>query len=121
MHRPSQRGSDSAAAKVSSSSRRPTSGHRVATVIEAQIRRHGRSRSVAGAPPRMTAWAAYHAEMRLRTRGVVMVVAAIVGIVVIGIDAADDGFSAWNAVAIVCFAVVLVYGYLYVTERRPGH
>lgn len=50
-----------------------------------------------------------------------MVVAAVVGIVATVIDAADDGFGAWNAVAIVCFAVVLMYGYLYVTERRPGH
>jgi len=59
--------------------------------------------------------------MRLRTRGIVMIVAAIVGIVVTIIDAADDGFSAWNAVSIICFAIVLLYGYLYVTEGRSGH
>jgi len=62
----------------------------------------------------------YHLDMRHRTRGVVMIVASIVGIVASGVDAANDGFSAWNAVAIVCFAVVLVYGYLYLAERRPG-
>jgi hypothetical protein len=48
-----------------------------------------------------------------------MIVVSIVGIVVNILDAVDDGFSAWNAVSIVCFAVVLLYGYLYVTERRP--
>jgi hypothetical protein len=73
---------------------------------------------VAAAPPRTTT---YHALVRVATRGVVMMVAALVGIVVTVIDAATDGFSAWNAVAIVCFAVVLVYGYLYVTHRRPEH
>jgi hypothetical protein len=50
-----------------------------------------------------------------------MIVAAVLGIVVTLIDAADDGFSAWNAVSIVCFAIVLVYGYLYLTERRSRH
>jgi hypothetical protein len=56
----------------------------------------------------------------VRTRGVVMIVAAVVGIVATVIDAADDGFSAWNAVEIVGFAVVLLCGYLYVTARRSG-
>jgi hypothetical protein len=49
----------------------------------------------------------------LRTRGLVMIVVSVVGIVVNVLDAADDGFSVWNAVAIVCFAVVVLYGYLY--------
>jgi hypothetical protein len=57
----------------------------------------------------------------LRTRGLVMIVAAVLGIAVTLIDAADDGFSTWNAVSIVCFAIVLVYGYLYLTERRSRH
>jgi hypothetical protein len=47
-----------------------------------------------------------------------MTLVAVVGIVANVIDGADDGFSVWNAVAIVCFGVVLVYGYLYLTERR---
>lgn len=51
--------------------------------------------------------------MGLRTRGLVMIVVSVVGIVVNVLDAADDGFSVWNAVAIVCFAVVVLYGYLY--------
>jgi hypothetical protein len=57
--------------------------------------------------------------MRLRSRGLVMTVLGIVGIVVTILDAADDGFSVWNAVAIVCFAVVLFYGYLYFRAASP--
>jgi hypothetical protein len=56
--------------------------------------------------------------MRLRTRGLVMIAVSVIGIVVNIIDAADDGFSAWNAVAIVCLAVVLFYGYLYLPAAR---
>jgi len=49
-----------------------------------------------------------------------MVVLAVVGIAATVIDAVDDGLSAWNTVAIVCFVVVFIYGYLYLTERRPN-
>jgi hypothetical protein len=57
--------------------------------------------------------------MRLRSRGLVMTVLGIVGIVVTILDAADDGFSVWNAVAIVCFAVVVFYGCLYFRAASP--
>jgi hypothetical protein len=53
----------------------------------------------------------------VRTRGLASLVAAILGIVVTAIDAADDGFSVWNAISIICFAVVFIYGVLYFTGR----
>ena len=54
-------------------------------------------------------------------RGIAMVVAAIVGIVVTIGDAVDDGLSVWNVIGIMAFVVVLVYGALYLTAaRRAG-
>jgi hypothetical protein len=53
----------------------------------------------------------------MRTRGIVMLIAAVVGIVVTIVDGADDGFSFWNGVSLACFAVVAVYGAAYITQR----
>jgi len=53
-----------------------------------------------------------------RLRGFIMLLVGLVGIVVTILDGADDGFSLWNGIAIVCFAVVLIYGYLYLANRR---
>jgi hypothetical protein len=46
-----------------------------------------------------------------------MLIAAVVGIVVTIIDAADDGFSVWNGVALVCFVVVGLYGFASLNQR----
>jgi len=46
-----------------------------------------------------------------------MLLAAVVGIVVTVLDAADDGFSVWNGVGLVCFVVVGLYGLAYVRGR----
>jgi hypothetical protein len=53
-----------------------------------------------------------------RLRGFIMLLVGLIGIVVTILDGADDGFSVWNGIAIVCFAVVLIYGFLYLTNRR---
>jgi hypothetical protein len=53
-----------------------------------------------------------------RLRGVIMLIVGAIGIVVIVLDAADDGFSLWNAIAIACFVVVVLYDYLYLANRR---
>lgn len=53
-----------------------------------------------------------------QTRGIVSIVVGAIGIIVNIIDGADDGFSLWNGIGIVCFLVMIVYGYLYLTERR---
>jgi len=53
-----------------------------------------------------------------RLRGFIILLVGLVGIVVTILDGADDGFSLWNGIAIVCFAVVLIYGYLYLANRR---
>jgi hypothetical protein len=53
-----------------------------------------------------------------RLRGFVMLIVGAVGIVVTILDASDDGFSLWNAIAIACFVVVAIYGYLYLANRR---
>ena len=55
--------------------------------------------------------------MTLRLRGVLMLIAAVAGIVVNVIDAADDGFSVWNGISIACFVVVLLYGLRDLTNR----
>ena len=48
-----------------------------------------------------------------------MLIVGAIGIVVSVLDAADDGFSLWNGIAIACFVVVVLYGYLYLATRRP--
>jgi hypothetical protein len=53
----------------------------------------------------------------MRTRGFVMLLAAVVGIIVTILDAADDGFSLWNGVGIACFVIVGLYGLSYVRGR----
>ena len=57
--------------------------------------------------------------MALRVRGVVMILVAVVGVVVAIFDGIDDGFSVWNLVSIVCFAVVLLYGLSYLSRSNP--
>jgi hypothetical protein len=52
--------------------------------------------------------------VKTRSRGFVMTVTAILGIVVNVIDGVDDDFSVWNGIGIVCFLVVLAYGVAYV-------
>jgi hypothetical protein len=37
----------------------------------------------------------------------------VVGAIVTILDAVDDGFSVWNLIAMVCFAVVVLYGMAY--------
>ena len=46
-----------------------------------------------------------------------MLLAAALGIVVTILDAADDGFSIWNGVALACFAIVAIYGVAYLKGR----
>ena len=53
-----------------------------------------------------------------RLRGFIMLIVGLIGIVVSILDGADDGFSLWNGIAIACFVVVLIYGYLYLANRR---
>jgi hypothetical protein len=57
--------------------------------------------------------------MTLRLRGVFMLLAAVLGIVVNVLDAADDGFSVWNGVGIALFIVVGVYGLAWIFESHP--
>jgi hypothetical protein len=54
----------------------------------------------------------------MRARGLAMVVAAVVGILVTVFDAVDDGFSVWNLISIVCFGIVLLYGISYLSSSR---
>jgi hypothetical protein len=58
--------------------------------------------------------------MRTTARGLAMLVAAVVGIVVTIIDGADDGFSIWNAIGLVCFAIVGLYGIAALSSRPPS-
>jgi hypothetical protein len=53
----------------------------------------------------------------MRARGVAMLIAAVVGIVVTILDAIDDGFSIWNGIGLACFAIVGIYGISYVSQR----
>jgi hypothetical protein len=55
--------------------------------------------------------------MSLSARGIAMLVAGFVGIVVSILDAVDDGFSVWNGISIACFVVVLLYGVRELTNR----
>ena len=50
-------------------------------------------------------------------RGIAMLVAGCVGIIVSILDAVDDGFSVWNGISIACFVVVLLYGLRDLTNR----
>jgi hypothetical protein len=54
-----------------------------------------------------------------RTRGFIMVVAALIALGANVLDAANDGASVWNLVAILCFAVVLFLGFELVA-KNPG-
>ena len=56
--------------------------------------------------------------MSLSPRGIAMLVAGFVGIIVSILDAVDDGFSVWNGISIVCFVVVLLYGVRELASRR---
>jgi hypothetical protein len=53
-----------------------------------------------------------------QTRGIVSIIVGAIGIVMNIIDGTDDGFSLWNGIAIVCFLIMIAYGFLYLTERR---
>ena len=78
---------------------------------------HGRPGVVHGGQDRTASDRANCHDADMRTRGFVMLLAAVVGIVVTILDAADDGFSLWNGVGIVCFIVVGLYGVSYVRGR----
>ena len=56
--------------------------------------------------------------MTLRLRGVFMLMAAILGIVVNVLDAADDEFSVWNGIGIALFIVVGVYTLAWIFESN---
>ena len=58
--------------------------------------------------------------MDLRARGLICIITAILGIVVVIVDVVvgDDGFTVWNGIAVACFVVVFVYGVSYFTVRR---
>ena len=49
--------------------------------------------------------------MSNRTRGFIMVIAALIALAANVVDAANDGASVWNIVAILCFAIVLFAGF----------
>jgi len=55
--------------------------------------------------------------VKTRTRGFIMVGAALVALGANVIDAANDGASAWNIVAIICFAIVLFAGFELVAKN----
>ncbi|HEY8218294.1 MAG TPA: hypothetical protein VIH82_14245 [Acidimicrobiia bacterium] len=57
--------------------------------------------------------------MRMRTRGFIMVGAALVALAANVVDAAEDGASVWNIVAIVCFGIVLFAGFEMVATNPP--
>ena len=117
MQNPSHLGSSSAAMNVSSSSRRPTKGHRVATVIGRERRRHDAS------PTRLDltaarggiSWSGEESDPRLDHDH-----RRLVGIVANIFDAVDDGSGVWNSAAIIWFAVVVVYGFRYLIELSLG-
>jgi len=49
--------------------------------------------------------------MSHRTRGFVIVIAALIGLAANVVESSTDGASAWNIVAIVCLAVMLFAGF----------
>jgi hypothetical protein len=57
--------------------------------------------------------------MSNRTRGFIMVGAALVALAANVIEAADEGASAWNIIAIVCFAIVLFAGFELIAKSPP--
>ena len=56
--------------------------------------------------------------VKTRTRGFIMVVAALIALGANVIDAANDGASVWNIIAILCFAVVLFAGFELVAKNE---
>jgi hypothetical protein len=54
-----------------------------------------------------------------RTRGFIMVGAALVALAANVIEASTDGASAWNIIAIVCFAIVLFAGFELIAKSAP--
>lgn len=55
--------------------------------------------------------------MSHRTRGFIIVIAALIALAANVIDAANDGASAWNIIAIVCFAIMLFAGFELVAKN----
>jgi nucleoside recognition membrane protein YjiH len=55
--------------------------------------------------------------VKTRTRGFIMVGAALIALGANVIDAANDGASVWNVVAIICFAIVLFAGFELVAKN----
>lgn len=55
--------------------------------------------------------------VKTRTRGFIMVGAALIALGANVIDSANDGASVWNVVAIVCFAIVLFAGFELVAKN----
>jgi hypothetical protein len=49
--------------------------------------------------------------VKTRTRGFIMVGAALVALAANVTEAATDGASVWNIIAVVCFAIVLFAGF----------
>jgi hypothetical protein len=58
-------------------------------------------------------------RMSHRTRAFVIVIAALIGLAANVIEASTDGASAWNIVAIVCFAVMLFAGFEMIAKTPP--
>lgn len=58
--------------------------------------------------------------MSNRTRGFVLVVVALLALAANIIDAANDGASVWNIIAILCFAIVLFAGFELVAKSPPS-
>jgi hypothetical protein len=55
--------------------------------------------------------------VKTRTRGFIMVGAALIALGANVIDAANDGASVWNIVAIICFAIILFAGFELVAKN----
>lgn len=55
--------------------------------------------------------------MSNRARGFIMVIAALIALFANVVDAANDGASVWNIVAVLCFAVVLFAGFELVAKN----
>ena len=57
--------------------------------------------------------------MTQRTRGFIMTGTALLGLALNVVDAADRGSSAWNILAIVCFAILLFCGFGLIAKSGP--
>jgi hypothetical protein len=57
--------------------------------------------------------------MSTRTRGFIMVGAALIALAANVVEAADEGASVWNIIAIVCFAIVLFAGFELIARTPP--